>query len=61
MNCFSCKYLDKSKTEIKKIDKCNYYRYGCTKMKNIPFWISKDSDLKNGGCSTNSLKEKSYG
>lgn len=57
MNCFSCKYLDKSKTEIKKIDKCNYYRYGCIKMRKIPFWVSKDLDLKLGGCSTYSMKE----
>lgn len=58
MNCFSCKYLVKSKKEIKQIDKCDYYRYGCTKMKNISFWISKDLDLKLGGCSTYSMKEK---
>lgn len=54
LTCETCVHLDKTTKEALEIS----YRYGCKKSSNryMSFWILKDSDLKNCGCSE--YKEK---
>lgn len=63
MNCYNCKFLNKSKKLYNEDLSC--FRYGCDYKSSgyVPFWVfsteSKsaiDSELKNSGCSSFQLK-----
>lgn len=56
--CESCENLNLSKKEWNETHYC--YRYGCKARPDgfLPFWLLKDAELKNGGCSDFKEKKK---